>query len=410
VTIPSESSGVTNAGALSDSPRQRTRPVAAEPNRQRVVVLVDTATGWGRGLVRGISRHARLHGWHLWVEPHGQSEALRPPRNWTGEGIIARVSSAAMTEQLRRFRVPIVNVSGIELEGISLPRVTINHRATGTMAAEYFVDRGFRHFAYCGWVRSTHVHRQFEAFAAGTKGRPCELFALGSRNSSSHGWKQQQSQLSKWLTQLPKPVAVFTWAQQGLAVLNACAWARLQVPEEVAVLTGDDDDLLYEITTPPLSGIHIPLEQLGMEAATVLGKLMDGGKAPAEPVLINPTHVVTRQSSDVLGVEDADLATAVRFIRQHAPEPIQVDDVAREVGIARRSLERKFHDGLGRSPAAEIRRVRLARATQLLAETSMPIPKVAQASGFGSQMYLASVVREATGLTPLKYRNKTRAM
>jgi len=392
--------------AGSPSPESST----AESKRKRVVVLVDTATGWGRGLVRGITRHARLHGWHLWVEPHGQSEVLRPPHNWTGEGIIARVSSGAMAAQLRRFRVPMVNVSGIELEGATIPRVTVDLRATGTIAAEYFVDRGFRHFAYCGWVRSAHVQRHYEAYAARTKGRPCELFPLGSRNSSSHGWKQQQSQLARWLTQLPKPVAVLTWAQQGLAVLNACAWARLQVPEEVAVLCGDDDDLLYEITTPPLSGVHIPLEQLGIEAATMLGKLMDGAKTPQEPVLIKPTHVVTRQSSDVLGVEDADLEAAVRYIRQHAPEPIQVDDVAAAVGIARRSLERKFHDGLGRSPAAEIRRVRLARATQLLAETSLSIPKVAQASGFGSPMYLAYVIREATGLTPLKYRNSTRAI
>ena len=170
---------MTTSSAIGDQPRQRETPVREEPKRKRVVVLVDTATGWGRGLVRGISRHARLHGWHLWVEPHGQSEALRPPRNWTGEGIIARVSSAAMAEQLRRFRVPIVNVSGIELEGISLPRVTIDHRATGTMAAEYFVERGFRCFAYCGWVRSTHVHRQFQAYAGGTKGRPCELLRWG---------------------------------------------------------------------------------------------------------------------------------------------------------------------------------------------------------------------------------------
>ncbi len=379
-------------------------------NRPRVVVLVDTSTGWGRGLVRGVTRHARLHGWHLRVEPHGQSEALRPPHNWTGEGIIARVSSAAMAAQLRRLRVPIVNVSGIEFEGVTLPRVTIDHRATGTMAAEYFVDRGFRHFAYCGWVRFAHVHRQYTAYAEGTKGRPCELFPLGSRNSSSHGWKQQQSQLSAWLAQLPKPVAVLTWAQQGLAVLNACAWARLRVPEEVAVLSGDDDELLYEITTPPLSGIHIPLEQLGIEAAATLGRIMDGEKTPQEPVLIKPTHVITRQSSDVLGVEDAELEAAVRYIQQHAPEPIQVDDVACDVGIARRSLERKFHDWLGRSPAAEIRRVRLARATQLLAETSMPIPKVAQASGFGSPMYLAYVIKQATGLTPLKYRLRMRAI
>ncbi len=378
----------------------------------RVVVLVDTSTGWGRGLVRGIAKYSRQHGWHLWVEPHGQGERLRPPPNWDGEGLIARVSNLAMARQLARHGVPIVNVSAIDLPGVELPRVAVDHAATGRMAAEHLLDRGFRHFAYCGWLKFAHVRRQYRAMndGVGAHGYACPSFELGARNSSSRGWKRQQADLARWLSQLPKPVAILTWAQQGLAVLDACAWARLPVPEEVAVLSGDDDDLLYETTVPPLSGISVPLDQLGAEAAGILDRLMAGGRAPRQPVLVKPTHVVTRQSSDILAVEDADLAAAIRFIREHATEAIQVDDILQQVPVARRSLERKFSDVLGRSPASEIRRVRLQHATRLLSETSMPIPKVAEASGFGSPMYLAHVIKSATGLTPLKYRNRMRAV
>src|SRR4051812_40398841 len=127
----------------------------------RVVVLVDTSTGWGRGLVRGIARYSRQRNWHLWVEPHGQGERLRPPLNWSGEGLIARVSTAAMARQLASYKVPIVNVSGIELAGGKPPRGTSGLDASGRMAADYFLDKGFRHFAYCGWLNVAHVQRHY---------------------------------------------------------------------------------------------------------------------------------------------------------------------------------------------------------------------------------------------------------
>jgi LacI family transcriptional regulator len=383
-----------------------------ERHQPRVVILIDTATGWGRGLVRGIAAYARQKGWHVWIEPHGQSERMRPPLNWTGEGVIARVSNTAMARRLARLKVPIVNVSAIELKGTQLPRVMLDHRENGRLAAQYFLDKGFRNFAYCGWLKFEHVRRQYRSMAetVAAHGCECPAFALGVRSSAAREWKTQQAALAKWLRQLPKPLAILTWAQQGLAVLNACAWAGLPVPEQVAVLTGDDDDLLYDLAVPPLSGLSAPLESLGREAAGLLDRLMAGERAPAEPILIKPTHVVTRQSSDILAVKDPELAAAVRYIREHATEPIQVEDILRHVPVARRSMERKFQDLLGRSPAAEIRRVRLEHATRLLTETTLPIPRVATASGFGSPMYLAHILKQATGMTPLKYRNRMRAV
>ena len=378
----------------------------------RVVVLIDTATGWGRGLIRGIAAYGRPKDWRVWIEPHGQSERMRPPLNWTGEGIIARVSNLAMARSLHKFNVPIVNVSGIELKELHLPRVTVDHHESGRLAAQYFLDKGFRNFAYCGWLKSAHVRRQHGALAetVGRHGYSCASFELGVRGSAAREWKTQQRQLAEWLKRLPKPVGLLTWAQQGLAVLEACSWAGVPVPEEVAVLSGDDDDLLYDLAAPPLSGISSPLESLGGEAAAMLDQLMLGHKPPREPILIKPTHVVTRQSSDVLAVKDTELAAAVRYIREHATEPIQVEDILRHVPVARRSLERKFQETLGRSPAAEIRRVRLEHARRLLAQTVMSIPQVAEACGFGSPMYLAHVLKQTTGLTPLKYRNRMRAV
>ncbi len=223
--------------------------------------------------------------------------------------------------------------------------------------------------------------------------------------------------LSRWLVRLPRPAGVFTWGLFGTIVLDACERAGLRVPEDVAVLGGSEDELLYESVSPPLSGIAGSSERIGLEAAELLDSLILGNarsssrKAadPPEMILLSPTHVVCRQSTDILAIEDAELVAAIRYIRDRAAEPIQVEDVLHAVPISRQSLERRFHQVLGRSPASEIRRVHLERAMRLLAETDLPIPAVASASGFGSPEYLAAVFKAQTGQSPRAYRNRVQA-
>ncbi len=180
------------------------------------------------------------------------------------------------------------------------------------------------------------------------------------------------------------------------------------MPEQVAILGGDDDELLCEACSPSLSGLAVASERIGHAAAELLDRLMRGLRPPKTPNLFPPAGVITRQSTDTLAIDDADLARAIRYLREHAPEPITVDSVLREVPISRRKLERNFRQVLDRSPAEELRRLRLERAKELLARTDMPIPRVAAASGFGSPEYLAGVLKKDTGLTPLKYRSLAR--
>lgn len=375
----------------------------------RVAVLVGTSTGWGRGIIRGIASYANTHGpWHVWVEGRGQDEPPRLPPGWVGEGIIVRVSNPAIARFVASAGVPTVNVSSIMLSGGTFPQVANDVRATGRLAAQYLLDRGLRQFAYVGLPRLAYVRPHYEAFAAtlADAGFPCAVHAPGTGRV---GWLAGQQTLAEWLRKLSKPVGILTWATpQGRAVLDACRCGGLLVPEQVAVLSGDDDPLLCGICEPGLSGIAVAAEQIGHEAAVVLGRLLAGRRPPKRPILIPPTGVVTRRSTETLALENPDLAQAIAFIREHATEPIQVDDVLQVVAISRRQLERYFQETLGRTPAEEIRRVRLERAKELLATTDLPIPKVAAASGFGTGEYLATLFRQSTGLTPLKYRSQIR--
>jgi LacI family transcriptional regulator len=223
-------------------------------------------------------------------------------------------------------------------------------------------------------------------------------------------WLARQEDLARWLKSLPKPVGILAWnSNDGRHVIDACRFVGLSVPEQVAVLSGDDDELLCEACSSPLSGIAVPAQQIGYEAAAMLDRLICGRRPSKTSISIGPTGIVARQSTDVLAIEDQDLVQAIRFIREHACEAIRVEDVLRVVPLSRRQLEIRFREVLGCSPADEIRRVRLKQAKRLLSQTDMTIPDVAIASGFGSPEYLAYAVKHDTGLSPLKFRSQVRA-
>lgn len=380
-----------------------------------MAVLVDTATGWGRRLVRGIVNFGRQRGpWYLWIKSGGQDTPVWLPPGWHGHGIIARVGTQATARHVAATGVPVVNISAIELPGVDFPRVATDLPAAGRMAAEHLLDRGFRHFAYYGLSRRSYVERHYGGFAQAVAAVSPECPFYGTPFAAGAGartaWATRQRGLSRWLRTLAKPVAIVAWTtEQGRELIHACRREGLVVPEQVAVLAADNDELLCEACVPSLSGISLTSERIGFEAARLLDRMMHGVAAPKRPILIAPTGVLTRQSTDTLAVDDPDLARAVSFIRGHATDPIQVKDVLREVPVSRRWLERRFHEVLGRGPAAEIRRVRLAKAKMLLSETDMAVPDVAEASGFGSREYLACAFKTETGLSPRQYRQRTQA-
>lgn len=312
-----------------------------------------------------------------------------------------------MARQLRVLKVPVVNISGIKLPGKPFPTVASDLLRAGQLAAQHLMDRGFKSFAYCGILRHPYVAEQYQGFQASVSeaGYPCVAYAP---HRTGQGWRGQLATIGRWLQELPRPVGVFSWARTGSIIIEACHWAGLSVPDEVAVLDGDEDELLNEATMPPISGIAMPSEQIGLQASAMLDVLMQNRKPEVERMFLAPTQVMTRQSTDTLAMDDVELAEAVRFIRNNAARAIGVDDVVRATAISRRSLERRFEMVLNRSPAEEIRRVHIDRAKQLLAETDLPIPKVAMASGFGSSEYMAFVFKKELNITPLKYRARSR--
>jgi len=376
-----------------------------------VAVLVDTATGWGRRLIRGVIRYSEEHGpWHLTVRPMGQRDYIALPRGWRGDGVIARVGSPRMVRELTPIGEAVVNISSIELPDNPFPCVTTDYHASATMAFEHFYDRGFRQFAYSGFDRFSYGRRHREAFreAVHAAGYRCHVHKPRRKPAGANRQDHLEADMIAWLRSLPTPVGVFSWgAYRGRDILEACREAEIAVPYEVAVLGGDYDDVLCEAATPSLSGMLVASEQIGYRAAKLCERLMRGGKPPKKHVLISPAGIVEKRSSDTLAISDPDVVEVMRFIRENAFRPIQMADILQAVPTSRRSIERKFTNQLGRTPSEEIRHLRMAKAKRLLAETNLSMPAVAEACGYGTYNYLTRVFKEEFGVSPSEFRMRT---
>jgi|tagenome__1003787_1003787.scaffolds.fasta_scaffold20947798_3 LacI family transcriptional regulator len=378
---------------------------------RRVCLLIDTSTSWGVRLIKGVSRHAHEVGdWLIHVEPWGRYERFRLPQGWKGQGIIARINHEALADDIAAVGLPTINLSWYPFCGARIARCTVDPVASGQMAAEYFLTMGFRQFAYCGPLQQLPYPDEFAAAYRGALKKPgftCSAYPPPGGDQQSIPWDTHLASLVNWLTQLPRPIAILCWsAARGRQVTEACHYAGIRVPDQVAVLGGDHDELMSHISSPPLSTIDQPAEQIGYEAARLLEGMMCGKKPRKRPLLFPPTRIVVRHSTDTLAIDDEIVRDALRLIRDRAQEGIRVSDVVRELAVARRALEQRFVRFVGRTPAAEIRRVRIEAAKRYLVESDRSIAHISRVTGFGHQDLFSRVFRRSVGLTPSQFRSQ----
>ena len=277
------------------------------------------------------------------------------------------------------------------------------------MAAEHFLERGYTNFGFFGSSRACYAILRETGFR---RRLAQENYVVSSCHAGylpqlpvPTSWRQIDIRVRRWLRQLPKPVAIFTSNDiPARDLADMCQQLKLNVPDEVAILGVDNDELICEMTTPPISSIDTPAERIGYEAAAMLDRLMSGEVAPKKPMLLQPLQVITRQSTDTLATNDLAVAAALKFIRQHGGDEISVSDVVQASAQGRRMLECKFRALLGRTILEEIQRMRIEIVKDLLVSTNLSMPAISQRTGFSSAERLSVVFRKVTGVPPSKFR------
>ena len=381
--------------------------MAVHPSLLKVALLFETTNAYARALLLGVGDFILSHGpWSVHFAELG-SDDTPPPwlKGWDGHGVLFRGESRRIARAVAKLDMPMVDLTPSRLLQRA-PWVKSDDTAVARLAAQHFLERGFRHFAFCGDARFSWSKRRGEQFGLLVRGGGRSWHAYPPARGIANGDAEVDA-IATWLGQLPKPVAVFAcYDNRGQQVLEACRRANFAVPEEVAVLGVDDDEVLCALSPPPLSSVILNPRRAGWEAAALLASMMKGGRVSLEePHLIPPLGIATRQSSDILAVSDPKIAAALRYIREHACEGIRVSDVLRHCPMARRALEERFRKLIGRTPRQEILRVQLNRVKELLVGTDLPVWEIAGRTGFETD-YLSVVFKQESSLAPTEYRKR----
>ncbi len=342
---------------------------------KRIALLMGQDHGYCRGVLRGIHAYAVDKTNWLCRDAPPDMKMIGPLREWKPHGIIAHLFDEEFARRVRALKRPLVNVTSTFLD-LPVPMIDVDSRVAGRLAAAHLLERGFRNFGYFGSQWTGFSQHREEGFREALAAAGHDLTACYSdflpRRPVDATWNLRDRQVRDWLLALAKPAGILAsndYAVRRLAEI--CHQLKFRVPEDVALLGIDNDELECLLSRPPLSSVVNPTHKIGFEAAHMLDQLMSGRQPPKTTVFVPPAHVITRQSTDIVAVADPDVSAAIAFIVAHAAENIGPADVVKDLAIARRALELRFRKLLGRSMLQEIQRVRIERAKRFLAETSM---------------------------------------
>jgi LacI family transcriptional regulator len=382
--------------------------------RKNVALIIESSRSYGRSLLRGIAQFSRTKGnWSL-LHEEMTIDATLP--SWLAEsevdGIIARLDNHII-DPLRRLNIPIVDVR-CRRNYTGIPQVETDDRAVARLVFEHLWQRGFRRFAFCGYRGAHYSETRLSCFREMVSAENCPLSVYETDGASEAALTSIERSgvldvkpLSKWLSGLQAPTGLFVCNDiRGQQALNACRKLRISVPDDLGVIGVDDDDAICPLSDPPLSSVRPNAERIGYRAAESLAGLMNGEASSINTEYIPPTGVAQRLSTQVIAVEDREVAQACRFIRENAGTRIDVSDVAKLTRLSRRQLERRFRIALNRTPHQEITAAQIARVKQLLIETDLTLEQLAPLAGYDYKEHLSVVFKRETGETPGQFRRQ----
>ena len=364
------------------------------------------------GIESYIAEQSKRVAWSLVGGLEGLVKSLGDLKGWRGHAVVAEIGSPEEARAARGLRIPVVDLAGAVPES-GLPTVTTDQRMMGRLAAEHLIACGLQRFAYYGLKElrySTERRHGFIERLAGP-GHQAAVLETHGGPGRQRGWQHWLEEACQFLKTVPPPFGLMAMDDaRARMVMDACRSLGLHVPYHVAVIGVDNNRLACEGVRPTLTSVAQNARHIGYRAAALLDRLMSGRKPPRDEILVAPTGVIARESTDVAADGDPDLYEVVRFIREHLSEPFSVDDLLRAVHVSRRWLEYRFRERFGRSPYAYICERRVERAKGLLlSPQSPPLEEITRACGFSTVRSLGQAFHRVTGMTLAEFQSAYRA-
>lgn len=379
-----------------------------------IAVILDAARPYDRLIIGGVARYVRERApsWSLYVE-EDPLQKLPDLKRWHGQGIIANFDDKRVATVISGLSLPIVGVGGgygwFDPRS-STPYVFTDNAEIGRLGAAHLLACGFDRLAFYGYPKTATAGwsaERAEAFAAAcvAAGKPCDVHV--GRHPDARRWQELQDELCDWIRRLPKPIGLMACNDvRARYVLEACRTLGLRVPDDVAVLGVDNDEMICELTVPPLSSVDQAARRIGYEAATLLDRMIKRGRraAAGARVVVPPIEVVSRTSTDAMATSDEAVKTSLLRLRSHPLVKPDISSIAEEVCLSRSTLEARFKAVVGRSIHDESVRLRVAAIRRLITQTDLPLKTISARAGFSSIQYMTTFFNRHTGTTPARLR------
>lgn len=377
----------------------------------KVILQIETSRACGRGIILGISKYCSLFSrWRLsqslpyYFDTTNKSPNI--PENWVADGVI--IGTGEIPESIRQLGIPVVGID-IRKPIFNMPNIIGDNNSIAGMATNHFIDRGFSQLAYCGFSGiSWAVERGF-SFVNHAKEQGVDVAKYEIQNSKGQFiWDDAIIEIGGWLRELSFPLGLLACNDDCAKLISvACESEGIRVPEDVAILGVDNDEMICLMNDPPLSSIVLDFEKAGFEAAELLDKIIKGQEESAsQRIVLQATHIKVRQSTDILAIHDPEIQMALRFIRDNADHSIAVPDVVEATTQSRRGLEYRFKGVLGRSINKVIRSERAERVARMLIETNSSVSQIAYELDFTDIEHISRFFSSVKGISPTAFRKQ----
>lgn len=379
----------------------------------KILLLTDFSSGYGRSLLEGVVRYAREAGpWAFYRMPlyyrelHGDEGVVRWAEEWGADAIIAQLTDVDL-DILNRLDIPII-VQNYKERYHGLSNLTGDYYGTGVMAASFFIRKGYKAFAYYGFLDTVWMRERGEGFRDTVADHGYPVYVLDDDGQMSGGqWNFDAERVSRWLLDLPKPVALFACDDYyALQITEVCKMYNIDIPGDIAVLGVDNDNLLCNISDPSLSSIELDVENGGYEVGKLLHQFIEKKITAPVDVIIKPVRIVARGSTERFAVSDKYIGQVLDYIDENYRNPLSVDDLIRIIPYSRRVLEKKFKGETGMSVYQYIQQQRIDKFASLLIATPLPLVEAAANAGFTDYKNISRIFVKMKGMTPLQYRKR----
>lgn len=401
-----------NASFLDDSLLSKFEDSKLTKSMYKIILLIDFTEDYGKSLLKGVTRYSKENGPWLFCrmplqyrEDLSMDNIIQFAKDWKADGIIAQFYNHANIKKLVETKIPVI-VEDFKERFDEFPNITGGYFEAGKLGAKYFINKGYKNFAFYGFDNIVWSRERAEGFEDSVKKHGEKVHFFNPKKMESRElWYYKPSALSKWLTKLPKPIAIMACDdERAQNITEACKHSKIKIPEEVAVLGVDNDELTCNLSDPPLSSISLDTEQGGYEAAKLMRQLIENKDQEFYDIIVRPTTIITRQSTDICATTDQQIAKALNFIHQNIENNINVEDVLKKTSVSRRALEKRFLDVTGSAVYKYICHLRIWKFSDKLLESDKSIYEIALELGYNDNKNLSRLFKQIHGCTPLQYR------